>query len=169
MRGMMECTENKKVLESKTSRRVIDTGAYISVLRELTEEGKEVRLLISGNSMAPFLIHDRDSIRFKKPDRLLRVGDMVFFQRDNGRFVMHRIWRVVPEGYMIVGDAQTVPEGPIREEQIFGLITSVCRKGRWISAGDFWWNFFSRVWIRCLRPRRRIIGIYEKLRRSAGK
>lgn len=162
---MAKHTEEKPEPTVPTGRRVVDTAAYISMLRELTEEGNEVPLLISGNSMSPFLIHDRDTIRFKKPDRPLRVGDMVFFQRDNGRFVMHRIWKRVPAGYMIVGDAQTVPEGPIREDQIFGLVTGVCRKGRWIAAGNFWWGFFAHVWIRILRPRRWIIGLYERLRR----
>lgn len=50
----------------------VDTAEYVSVLRELTEQGKEVSLLISGNSMSPFLIHERDYIYFKKPGRELK-------------------------------------------------------------------------------------------------
>ena len=49
--------------------RKIDTRAYVSVLRELVEQGQEVSMLISGSSMAPFLIHERDSICFKQPER----------------------------------------------------------------------------------------------------
>ena len=44
--------------------REIDTRAYISTLRELVKEGNEVNLIISGSSMAPFLIHQRDRIIF---------------------------------------------------------------------------------------------------------
>ena len=64
--------------------RVVDTREYLDVLRGLTEEGKEVSLLISGSSMSPFLIHARDYVYFRKPDRELKKGDIVFFQRDSG-------------------------------------------------------------------------------------
>ena len=40
----------------------VDTREYIGVLRELTEEGRQVSLIITGNSMAPFLIHGRDTV-----------------------------------------------------------------------------------------------------------
>lgn len=141
----------------------VDTREYVSVLRELTEQGKEVSLLISGNSMSPFLIHQRDYIYFKKTDRKLKKGDMVFYQRDSGQYVMHRIWKVKPEGYYIVGDAQTEIEGPVREDQIFARITKVQRKGKWIEPGDFWWEFFEHVWIRMVPVRRKMMAIYAKV------
>lgn len=143
--------------------KVVDTREYVSVLRELTEEGKEVSLLISGSSMSPFLIHQRDYIYFKKPDRELKKGDMVFYQRDSGQFVMHRIWKVRPDGYYIVGDAQTVIEGPVRRDQIFALITKVQRKGKWLEPGDFWWEFFEHIWIHMIPIRRKIMKIYAKV------
>ena len=145
--------------------RKIDTNEYISTLRELTEEGREVGLTVSGSSMSPFLIHERDYICFKKPDRDLRRGDMVFYQRESGQFVMHRILKVKPEGYYIIGDAQTEIEGPVRREQFFAVVTRVKRKGKWIQKGNFWWEFFARVW-RCAIPRRRpIVWLYAKVRR----
>lgn len=141
----------------------VDTREYVSVLRELTEQGKEVSLIISGSSMSPFLIHQRDYIYFKKPDRKLKKGDMVFYQRDSGQFVMHRIWKVKPDGYYIVGDAQTEIEGPVREDQIFALITKVQRKGKWLAPGDFWWEFFEHIWIHMVPVRRKIMAIYAKV------
>lgn len=64
-------------------------------------------MLIAGSSMAPFLCHNRDYIYFTRPERELRRGDMVFYQRDGGRYVMHRIYKIKPDGYYMVGDAQT--------------------------------------------------------------
>ncbi len=144
--------------------KTIDTREYVSALRELTEEGKEVSMLIAGSSMSPFLCHARDHILFRKPDRELRRGDMVFYERDNGQFVMHRIWKVKPDGYYIVGDAQTEIEGPVRREQIFALITKVQRKGKWIGPGDFWWEFFEKVWIRCVKVRPVVVKGYGKVK-----
>lgn len=140
--------------------RKVDTNEYISVLRELTEEGKEVSLLVSGNSMSPFMIHERDYICFKKPDRQLRKGDMVFYQRKTGQFVMHRIWRVKKDGFYIVGDAQTEIEGPVERGQIFAIVTRVKRKGRWIEPRDFWWEFFEKVWINMIPVRRIVVWAY---------
>lgn len=144
--------------------KVVDTREYLNVLRELTEEGKEVSLLISGSSMSPFLIHGRDYVYFRKPDRDLKKGDIVFFQRDSGQYVMHRILRVKKDGYYLVGDAQTEVEGPIRREQIFGLICAVRRKGRKIQPGDFWWEFFAHVWMAVLPLRPLVTRIYGKIR-----
>ncbi len=144
--------------------KVVETKPYISALRELTEAGKEVPLLISGNSMAPFLIHERDTIFFRKPERRLKKGDIVFFQRRDGTFVLHRIYRVRPEGFYIVGDAQTAVEGPVMENQIFAVVTKVRRKGKLISCGDFWWDFFAYVWIRMLPLRRPVLKAYSWLR-----
>ena len=42
--------------------KVVDTREYVGMLKELTEEGKEVSMLVFGSSMAPFLIHARGII-----------------------------------------------------------------------------------------------------------
>ena len=56
--------------------KTVDTKEYISMLRTLIEEGKQVSMIISGSSMAPFLIHARDHIYLKSPSGELRKGDM---------------------------------------------------------------------------------------------
>lgn len=141
----------------------VDTREYVSVLREIAEEGKVVSMLIAGSSMAPFLCHNRDYIYFTKPERELRRGDMVFYQRDSGQYVMHRIYRVKHEGYYMVGDAQTQIEGPLRRDQIFAVITQVKRDGEMIRPGDFWWEFFEHIWIRIVPARRIVTALYGML------
>ncbi|MBR6990350.1 MAG: S24/S26 family peptidase [Bacteroidaceae bacterium] len=140
--------------------RRLDTDAYVSTLRDLVNEGKECRLLISGSSMAPFLVHERDSIIFSKPQRELQRGDMVFYQRETGQFVMHRILHVKPEGLYIVGDAQTEIEGPVNPKQVFAVVTKAQRKGKWIGPGDFWWWFFRTVWLWLVPVRKIILKLY---------
>ena len=136
------------------------TRSYIDTLRELTEQGREVRLPIAGGSMVPFLVHNRDSVLLRKPDRPLKVGDIVLYQRRDGRYVLHRIRRIRQEGYYLIGDAQRETEGPLDREQIFALVIGACRKGRQIGPGDFWWEFFARVWIRMVPLRRFFIRSY---------
>lgn len=144
--------------------KVVNTYEYVSVLKDLVEEGREVRMLIAGSSMSPFLCHQRDSIFFKKPDRELKRGDMVFYQRKSGQFVMHRIYKIKSDGYYMVGDAQTEIEGPLERDQIFAIITKVERKGKWIEPGDFWWGFFAKVWIRMVPVRKATIRLYGVLK-----
>ena len=149
--------------------RVVDTREYVSILRGIAEEGKVVSLRIAGSSMSPFLCHERDWICFTRPDRALRRGDMVFYQRDTGQYVMHRIYHIRGEEYYMLGDAQTCVEGPLRREQIFALIVQVKRKGKILRPGNFWWEFFGRVWIR-MRPLRplasRLYGVFYVFRRK---
>ena len=146
----------------------VDTREYIGILRELTEEGRQVSLIVAGNSLAPFLIHGRDTVWFEKPERPLKRGDIVFFQRDDGSFILHRIRRVhknvlpkeekegngnppdIRNTYDIIGDAQLETECGIRRDQIFAVVIRVERKGKIIGPGDFRWQFFERVWIRII-------------------
>lgn len=137
--------------------RKIDTGEYISVLRELVENGLEVSVKISGDSMYPFLHDGRDTAFFKAPDRELRVGDIVFFRRGNGQYILHRICRIDERGYYLVGDSQRQVEGPISAEQIFALVTHIERNGKTVKPGDFLWDFYAKVWLRIIPLRTRII------------
>jgi len=89
---------------------------------------------------------------------------MVFYQRNNGQYVMHRICRVTREGFYIVGDAQIDIEGPILREQIFAVVTKVRRKGEWITKGSLWWWFFEKIWINLIPFRRKILRVYGVFR-----
>ena len=148
------------------NRKIVDINEYLPVLIDLTEQGKEVSLLITGNSMVPFLHDQRDYIFFKKPDRELRKGDMVFYRRQSGQYVMHRICRVCPDGsFDLIGDGQWRIEHGIRREQIFGLITKVRRKGVLLSDGSFCWEFFRRIWLNLIPCRRILMRTYAVLKK----
>lgn len=143
------------------SPRIVDIQTFLPVLIGLIDQGHTVALTITGHSMTPFLVHGRDQIRFRRPDRPLKRGDMVFFRRKNGTYVMHRVYRTDKQGCCyLVGDDQTVLEGPIAPEQIFGLVVQVCRKGKWIGPGDFWWEFFAGPWLTLLPLRPALRRLY---------
>lgn len=143
--------------------RNVDTRQYVSMLRELVRKGKEVSMLITGSSMSPFLLSHKDTICFKAPWRPLRRGDMVFYERQSGQFVMHRIYKVRDEGLYIVGDAQHEIEGPVNPNQVFGLVTKANRRGKWIGPEDIWWKFYAHIWIRLVGLRPMIFQLYRFL------
>ena len=140
--------------------REIDTRAYISTLREMVREGHEVSLIISGSSMAPFLVHHRDSILIGPITDELKRGDMVFYERESGQFVMHRIRKVKKEGLYLIGDAQTITEGPLNPERVFAIVKNVQRKGKWVGPEDRWWKFFATTWLRLIPLRPFILELY---------
>lgn len=127
--------------------RIVDNQEYMKVVRSILEEGKEVPLVVTGNSMMPFLIDRRDQVLIKRIERPLKKGDIAFFQRENGQYIMHRIHfmrkddRTGENQFYFIGDGQKNIEGPIKEIQIFGVITGVCGKENiWMSIhlhGDF--------------------------------
>lgn len=141
----------------------IDTKIYLSFLKEMIEQNMDVSIVISGNSMSPFLVNQRDVIYLSKINRKLKKGDLVLYQRLSRQYVVHRIVKVKKSGYYLAGDNQIAIEGPILDKQIFGLVTKVKRKGKWIEAGNFWWEFFEHVWIWVLPWRMIILKIYKKV------
>lgn len=138
----------------------MNTREYVSILKEVVLSGDEASMVVVGSSMAPFLIHQRDIVYFRKIDKELKKGDMCFFQRSNGAYVLHRIYKVDGDDYYFVGDNQVDIEGPIKREQIFAIVYKVKRKGKEIKPGDFWWNFFYYVWIRIIPCRYMLIKLY---------
>ncbi len=142
-------------VEQRDSIRVVENQEYLGMLKGLILEGKEVSLLVSGSSMSPFIIHQRDTVMLAPVSRPLKRGDIVFYQRRNAAYVLHRICRVNADGtYDIIGDGQIEIERHVARRQIFAVVTMVRRKGRDIRPGDFWWGFFAHVWLRMipLRP-----------------
>ena len=148
-------------------RRIVDIHTYLPVLIDIIKSGKDVSVTVTGSSMAPFLAHLRDSIIVSPPPRQFHRGDMVFFQRQDSSYVMHRIHHLKEGKLYLVGDNQTEIEGPIDPEQVFGIVRKVIRNGKLLQKGDFWWDFFEKAWIRIvpLRPAAvKAVSIVYKLR-----
>ncbi|SDB12316.1 S24/S26 family peptidase [Eubacterium oxidoreducens] len=135
--------------------RDVDTKEYVTMLKELIEEGHQVNMVISGNSMSPFLISKRDEVWLNSPSRPLKAGDIVFFTRPGGQYVLHRIHHISQEGLYIIGDNQIEMEGPVPQDAVFAIVTSVKRKGIVYEPGDFWWWFFAHVWRHMIWYRKR--------------
>lgn len=145
--------------------KTVETRQYVALLEELAKKNETVGVPVTGFSMSPFLANERDQVFFQRPDRPLKRGDIVFYKRSNGQYVLHRIWKATPEGYYIIGDAQTQIEGPVKQTQIFGLVTQIRRKGKLIGPGSLWWQFFAKIWIRIVPARPALLRLYTGIHR----
>ncbi len=99
-----------------------------------------------GRSMLPLLRQDRDLMLIipKGPDRCGRL-DAVLFRRPGGRYVLHRILKVTPQGYWIAGDNCFTGEN-VSDDQILGVLKAVIRDGRTISADAPLYRLYVHLW-----------------------
>ena len=135
--------------------------------RLLAEEPRiqALPLVVSGSSMTPFLRHGQDTVYLSRLTRPVRRGDILLYQRRNGGYVLHRVWKVCPDSYIMVGDAQNMLEYGIRDDQIIAIVTAAERRGKDCGPGDFWWDFYEKYWIRMVPLRNPIRRCYSFLHR----
>ncbi len=88
-----------------------------------------------GNSMWPMLKNRGQSVIVEKKQNRLKLFDVGFFVRNNGAFVLHRVVKVLEDGYVFCGDSQLVLE-TIKEEQVFGIMTAFYQGKKCIDARD---------------------------------
>lgn len=134
---------------------IFDTEEYIDSLISVLQEGREVLLLVVGHSMEPFLVHERDTVLLSPVNRMLKKGDIALFKRNNGQYILHRIYKIKDNAFYFVGDNQNLcdVEGPIKREQICAAVYSAKRHGVEIYETDFIWRFFKSAWLWTIRWR----------------
>lgn len=141
---------------------VISTKEYAEALRAVAESGKSVETEIFGSSMLPFLAPHRDAALLESLKRVPARGDVVFCripplqenENKEARYVLHRVKKVTADGAYIIGDAQNVCEGPVPLCEVFGIVTSVRRKGKILRPENLIWKFFSGPWLWIVPMRR---------------
>lgn len=126
-------------------------------MEQLFEDDFDVTITVTGNSMSPLWVHKRDTVTLTKCDMAdLKRGDIPFYLKDNGQFVMHRIIGVKANSYHLCGDAQTDIEYFSKKENIFAVVKAFNRKGKEYSCRDLWYRIYMVLWVG-LRPFRPIL------------
>ena len=142
-----------------------DTAAFMQKYRQLLEQGETLMLPVLGHSMSPFLVHNRDVVWLSATSGPYKTGDIVLYRRSSGSYILHRICKVNRNGYAMVGDAHSVIEKNVQEQQIIAVVVRVMRKNQIEEPGTFLWELFARAWIRMVPLRPLITRIYTKLKK----
>ena len=100
----------------------------LPVIREAISDGGCFTFIPHGGSMKPLLRGGRDSVTVEAPRGRLRKYDLPLYRRENGDFVLHRVLKVLPDGYVVRGDAQSQKE-KINDGQIVAVVSSYTRNG----------------------------------------
>jgi hypothetical protein len=130
---------------------------WSSEILPILKEGYSFKIPFSGLSMYPFIAGERDeAVIACALGKRLKRGDIVLYVRDDGFHVLHRIHHIKDGSYYMIGDAQTVIEGPIKAESILAVATAIVRKNKTISCDRLDYRVLSGIWL-LLRPFRPLI------------
>lgn len=108
----------------------ISLNEMAPLIRETLEKNGEVTFISAGRSMLPVIRDRKDTVTLVKPKREIKPGDIVFYQRDNGQFILHRVMFVNSDKYVMRGDNQWDNEYNIRRDQIIGVLKCFERNGK---------------------------------------
>ncbi len=100
---------------------------YDGIIREVLDSGGEFRLYPHGTSMLPLIRQGLDSVALRRLDSPVKKHDIVFYRRQDGSYVLHRVKAVRPQGFSLWGDNQHVLEHGVAQKQIIGRVTRIFR------------------------------------------
>lgn len=130
-------------------------------VEELLKQNQAVQFTPEGYSMYPILDPGKRDQVVVEPiaDRIIKRGDVLLYRRDGvrgemdengfarGILTLHRVCRVKADGYYFVGDNQSLVEGPIRREQLLGIMTKRVRAGKELSVTNLFYRGSAAVWL----------------------
>lgn len=79
--------------------------------------------------MWPFLKEGRDSVIVKSlPVSSMHRGDIILYRRNDQILVLHRLHHKNKKDFFLTGDNQTQIEGPVRQKEVLGVVTTILAK-----------------------------------------
>ena len=97
-----------------------------------------------GNSMQPLLSHHENPVVLVPVTERLQKGDIPFYKRANGQYVLHRIIRVRKISYDCCGDNQSAVEKGVRDDMILARMTGFYRGETFVSLDETWVKRYSK-------------------------
>lgn len=140
----------------------VSTHDLFPIIEELLACNKQAIFTISGYSMLPFMGSQRDQVLLSKRDfESLKKGEIILFQLDCGKYILHRVYKVTNDGYLTMGDGNLHYDGVIRPDQIIGVVEKIYRKDKEIECKSLWFRITSKMWMILLPIRKYILKLYH--------
>lgn len=119
---------------------------YDETIRLVLDSGGEFTIFPKGTSMLPLIVQQRDSVTVAKPSGDLRRGDIAFYLRDNGQYVLHRVIKSENGRYTMCGDNQVTPETGIENRHIIGVVRRITRNGKPLTDRTLSYRLYKLIW-----------------------
>ena len=144
----------------------LNNNIFFAEVEELLAEGKQVTILVRGNSMRPLLRDGRDKVVLRKAnDEDIKKGAVMLF-RYRGSHVMHRVTKIEGDVVVFEGDGNYKLQEVATRKDIVAIVEAIVRpSGRLIECSSRRWRFLSFMWLSQARLERRVIlGIMRRLK-----
>ena len=135
------------------NKRLASIDDMIPLIEERIKNGGNVSFTPMGVSMYPMLRNGRDNVVLSPISNELKMYDVIFYRRANGKYVLHRIIGT-GESYTCIGDNQYIKEKGIDRCQVIAVVTAFTRKGKSYSIDNLWYKLYCRLWHYSRFPRR---------------
>lgn len=128
--------------------RYISGKMLFPLIIEQLEQGKTVRMTVSGRSMMPWIVDNRDEVELVSAcaDNL-KKGDIILFQPCDDKYVLHRIVKESPGGYITAGDGNLYLDGMVAYNRVIAKAVRIWRKGKSIDCDAGSWKLVFRIWM----------------------
>lgn len=153
--------------------RVFAPKVTFSTFEDLLEKDGYLVYTNVGCSMMPLLRQRRDIIEIRRKVGRCRKYDVALYKRGD-RYILHRVLKVLPEGYVIAGDHNTFLERDVTDDMILGVMTRVIRDGKSIPVDDWRYRLYVHLWcdfwpvrMAILRAKARARGVLRRIIRPS--
>ncbi len=152
-------------MKKETRKQTFKLSEYDGMIREVLNKDGHFRMYPRGTSMLPLIRQEIDSVVLVKADGDIKVGEIAFYLRDDGHYVLHRIvgkktgakntGESVSNNndstgehvfYTMCGDNQLKREEGIRRDQIIGVVECVYRKEKEVSGKNVIYRLYVLLW-----------------------
>lgn len=123
-------------------------------------------VLTKGTSMQPLLISGRDTVIIRKNATRLNKYDIALYNR-NGKYVLHRVMKVLDSGYIFCGDNHAYLE-TVEEGQILGVAEGRYIGEKYKEFKGFRYKLYLLIWCKSLFVRKILLFFKSKLFKNLG-
>lgn len=125
--------------------REVQLEQLMPLIREYLAAGKTVKFTPRGVSMLPMLRQGIDSVVLSPLPEKLEKYDLPLYQREDGKFILHRVVQV-GETYTCIGDNQFELEHGLRHDQMIAVVTDFYRGKEHHSVYEPGYRLYCRFW-----------------------
>lgn len=139
----------------------LQNSVFLPQVVQLVKEGHTVTLTARGQSMMPFIRHNRDQLVLAKPEDL-HIGDVVLAEVTPGCFVCHRIVLLNGDDVLLQGDGNVRGYERCQMDDVRAKLVSVVRGKTTIQLQhSVCWRIYSALWPTAPFLRRVLLAIYR--------
>lgn len=148
------------------NRKLLANDVFFADVAEQISSGMKVRIRAKGNSMQPFIRHEKDEIVLRPVRQPVKKGMVVLARTNDEKYVVHRVKKVAHDDILLRGDGNIFSREICSTGNILAEVEAVVRGKKNIRKGSFQWNLYRYLWPSSPFWRRVLLAFYRKMLRK---